>query len=302
MDKTAVVSFTERCATVPKYGKFMRRTKKLYVHDEANDAQRRRPVRVVETRPLSKNKRWRVVEILERANDPAGIPPPRGRQQRRQGSAVHQGARWLSRRYASIGDIFVATVKDAIPGAAVKKGDVVKCVVVRTKKEKRRPTAPTSVSTRTPPSSSRTIGRRVAPASSGRSVVNCVTSQVHAHRVAGPGGAVMSRSKTKAPTKMKIREGDRVHRVAGQGPWHRGPRHQGDAQGPNSFWSKVSTCRSTTTSHVARTSPAASSRGRQADPRVERGHGQGGKPTRVGYKMADDGTKTRVSRKSGGDL
>ena len=44
-----------------------------------------------------------------------------------------------SRRYASIGDIFVATVKDAIPGAAVKKGDVVKCVVVRMKKEKRRP-------------------------------------------------------------------------------------------------------------------------------------------------------------------
>ena len=43
------------------------------------------------------------------------------------------------RRYASIGDIFVATVKDAIPGAAVKKGDVVKCVVVRVKKEKRRP-------------------------------------------------------------------------------------------------------------------------------------------------------------------
>ncbi len=43
------------------------------------------------------------------------------------------------RRYASIGDIFVATVKDAIPGAQVKKGDVVKCVVVRVKKEKRRP-------------------------------------------------------------------------------------------------------------------------------------------------------------------
>lgn len=42
-------------------------------------------------------------------------------------------------RYAGIGDIFVATVKDAIPGAAVKKGDVVKCVVVRTAKERRRP-------------------------------------------------------------------------------------------------------------------------------------------------------------------
>ena len=42
------------------------------------------------------------------------------------------------RRYGTIGDIFVATVKDAIPGAQVKKGDVVKCVVVRTKKESRR--------------------------------------------------------------------------------------------------------------------------------------------------------------------
>jgi large subunit ribosomal protein L14 len=42
------------------------------------------------------------------------------------------------RRYAGIGDVFVASVKDAIPGAAVKKGDVVKCVVVRTKKERRR--------------------------------------------------------------------------------------------------------------------------------------------------------------------
>ena len=43
------------------------------------------------------------------------------------------------RRYASIGDMFIATVKDAIPGAAVKKGDVVRCVVVRTAKERRRP-------------------------------------------------------------------------------------------------------------------------------------------------------------------
>ena len=42
------------------------------------------------------------------------------------------------RRYASIGDIVVATVKDALPGAAVKKGEVVRCVIVRTKKERRR--------------------------------------------------------------------------------------------------------------------------------------------------------------------
>ena len=43
------------------------------------------------------------------------------------------------RRYASIGDVFVATVKDAIPGGNVKKGDVVKAVIVRTTKERRRP-------------------------------------------------------------------------------------------------------------------------------------------------------------------
>jgi large subunit ribosomal protein L14 len=43
------------------------------------------------------------------------------------------------RRYAGVGDIFVATVKDANPGAAVRKGEVVRCVVVRTRKERRRP-------------------------------------------------------------------------------------------------------------------------------------------------------------------
>ncbi|NLE17726.1 MAG: 50S ribosomal protein L14 [Propioniciclava sp.] len=42
------------------------------------------------------------------------------------------------RRYASIGDVFVATVKDALPGSGVKKGEIVRCVVVRAKKEKRR--------------------------------------------------------------------------------------------------------------------------------------------------------------------
>ena len=43
------------------------------------------------------------------------------------------------RRYAGVGDVFVGTVKQAIPGAGVKKGDVVKAVVVRTRKERRRP-------------------------------------------------------------------------------------------------------------------------------------------------------------------
>jgi small subunit ribosomal protein S17 len=51
----------------PKYGKFMMRTKKLYAHDEANDVNIGDKVRVMETRPMSKNKRWRVTEVLERA-------------------------------------------------------------------------------------------------------------------------------------------------------------------------------------------------------------------------------------------
>ncbi len=66
MEKTAVVAVIERVRH-PKYGKFMMRTKKLYAHDEANDVNIGDKVRVMETRPLSKNKRWRVVEILERA-------------------------------------------------------------------------------------------------------------------------------------------------------------------------------------------------------------------------------------------
>lgn len=66
MDKTIVISIVERVRH-PKYAKFIARTKKLYVHDETNDAQVGDRVRVMETRPLSKQKRWRLVEILERA-------------------------------------------------------------------------------------------------------------------------------------------------------------------------------------------------------------------------------------------
>ena len=66
MDKTIVVTVVERVRHA-KYNKFILRTKKLYAHDEANDAGVGDKVRVMETRPLSKTKRWRVVEILERA-------------------------------------------------------------------------------------------------------------------------------------------------------------------------------------------------------------------------------------------
>ena len=66
MDKTLVVAVIERVSH-PKYGKTVQRTKKLYAHDATNDAKIGDRVRVSETRPLSKLKRWRLVEILERA-------------------------------------------------------------------------------------------------------------------------------------------------------------------------------------------------------------------------------------------
>jgi small subunit ribosomal protein S17 len=66
MDKTAVVVVIDRVRH-PLYRKTMQRTKKLYVHDEQNDLNAGDRVRVQECRPLSKLKRWRLVEVLERA-------------------------------------------------------------------------------------------------------------------------------------------------------------------------------------------------------------------------------------------
>ena len=147
MDKTAVVAVIERVRH-PKYNKFVLQTKKLYAHDETNDANVGDKVRVMETRPLSKNKRWRDRPSVLRDEARSRGIEPMIQQESRLRVADNSGAKEVlvikvlggtRRRYASIGDIFVATVKDAIPGAGVKKGDVVKCVVVRTKKEKRRP-------------------------------------------------------------------------------------------------------------------------------------------------------------------
>ena len=66
MDKTAVVAVIERVRH-PRYAKTVQRTKRVYAHDEANDLKVGDRVRIQETRPLSKQKRWRVVEVLERA-------------------------------------------------------------------------------------------------------------------------------------------------------------------------------------------------------------------------------------------
>jgi small subunit ribosomal protein S17 len=66
MDKTAVVVIIERVRH-PRYAKTVQRTKRLYAHDETNDTRVGDRVRLTETRPLSKLKRWRVEQVLERA-------------------------------------------------------------------------------------------------------------------------------------------------------------------------------------------------------------------------------------------
>jgi len=66
MQATIVVA-VKRKVMHPKYGKFVNKTTKLYAHDEKNDAKAGDTVRIMETRPLSKLKNWRLVEIIERA-------------------------------------------------------------------------------------------------------------------------------------------------------------------------------------------------------------------------------------------
>jgi small subunit ribosomal protein S17 len=65
MDKTAVVA-VERLVQHPVYKKFIKRTTKFKVHDAKNECKIGDKVRIAETRPLSKTKRWRIVEILEK--------------------------------------------------------------------------------------------------------------------------------------------------------------------------------------------------------------------------------------------
>ena len=66
MDKSIVVS-VERRVKHEKYGKFIKKTSKFVAHDEKNECNPGDTVRIMETRPLSKSKNWRLVEIVERA-------------------------------------------------------------------------------------------------------------------------------------------------------------------------------------------------------------------------------------------
>ncbi|HUV10947.1 MAG TPA: 30S ribosomal protein S17 [Acidimicrobiia bacterium] len=66
MDKTVIVGVTDRVRH-RRYGKTLQRTRRFYAHDETNDAREGDRVRIAETRPLSRLKRWRLLEVLERA-------------------------------------------------------------------------------------------------------------------------------------------------------------------------------------------------------------------------------------------
>ena len=77
MDKTITVSI-ERKVKHPIYGKFVKQTKSFKAHDEKNEAKTGDTVKIAETRPLSKTKRWRLVEVVERAKSFLRMRPAAG--------------------------------------------------------------------------------------------------------------------------------------------------------------------------------------------------------------------------------
>ena len=143
MDKTVVVAVADRVAH-PLYKKIVKRTYKLKAHDENNQCGVGDRVRVMETRPLSKDKRWRVVEIIEKAKEGgAGMIQEESYLK----VADNTGAKEIKtirvlggskRKFGNIGDVIVASVRKAQPGGTVKKGEVVKAVIVRTSRGVRR--------------------------------------------------------------------------------------------------------------------------------------------------------------------
>ena len=144
MDKTVVVAVADRVAH-PLYKKIVGRTYKLKAHDENNTCGVGDTVKVMETRPLSKDKRWRVVEIIEKAK--SGGSREMIQQESYLRVADNTGAKEIKcirvlggskRRYGNIGDVIVASVRKSAPGGQVKKGEVVRAVIVRSAKGVRR--------------------------------------------------------------------------------------------------------------------------------------------------------------------
>ena len=144
MDKTIVVAI-EDSVRHPLYKKTMKRTYKLKAHDENNECGIGDTVEVMETRPLSKDKRWRLIRIIEKAK--YGGRSAMIQQESYLKVADNTGAKEIhcirvlggsKRKFGNIGDVIVASVRKATPGGTVKKGEVVKAVIVRTKRGVRR--------------------------------------------------------------------------------------------------------------------------------------------------------------------
>ena len=143
MDKTIVVAIADSVQH-PLYKKIIKRTYKLKAHDENNECRVGDTVEVMETRPLSKDKRWRLVEIIEKAKSGGAHMI---QQETFLRAADNSGAKELkcirvlggsARKYGNIGDIIVCSVRKCTPGGGVKKGQVVKAVIVRSRKGLRR--------------------------------------------------------------------------------------------------------------------------------------------------------------------
>ncbi len=207
------------------------------------------------------------------------------------------------RRYASIGDVFVATVKDAIPGANVKKGDVVKCVVVRTKKEKRRPdgsyirfdeNAAVLINDQQQPRGTRILDRS---AESCATSASCASSRSRRRCCEMP-----KNMKSQTPTKLKLRKGDEVQVLSGKDRGQRGT---------------IMRVLPKTNRVIVEGVNVAKKHQRQTRARVKGGiidkdmpiHASSvalvcskDGPTRIGYRIDDNGSKHRVCRICGRDL
>ncbi len=207
MDKTVVVAVEDRVKHA-LYGKVIRRTSKLKAHDEQNSCGVGDRVLLMETRPLSATSAGASSRSSRRRrSDPAGVATARRRQHRCQGALCIRVLGGSGRRYAGIGDVIVATVKDAIPGGNVKKGEVVKAVIVRTAKERRRPDGSYIRFDENAAVLIKTVATRAARASSARSAVSCARS----------GSCASSRSRRRcSDMAMQIKKGDRVMVIAGK--------------------------------------------------------------------------------------
>ncbi len=195
------------------------------------------------------------------------------------------------RRYASIGDIIVVSVKEAIPRGRVKKGDVMKAVVVRTAKDIRR--ADGSVirfdfecgrAGQQPVRAGRHPHLRAGAARASR-------QEPREDHLARAGGAVMA---------AKIKKGDRVVVVAGRDKGKTGEVRAGDpgpksraiVGGVNLVRRHTRQTAQTEGGILSKEAPIHLSNLAIADPKS-------GKPTRVGFKILDDGRKVRVAKRSG---